>query len=291
MARFHRSARRLLASSIVATMAFTFSVSPTSAVPEPPSDGWKLVWSDEFDGTVLDRTKWNVENYSTYGDGNKELACLMDRPQNVRVANGTLQITARRERKPIKCGSKDSRFPNGRRYTSGHLTTRRKAAFTYGRIEMRALVPTWNGRSKGLWPGFWMRPTAGGTGEIDIMEAIGSDGTNRESYQVHHTIHYDYVRTHSKQGHAYVFPSGSPSDGMHTYAIEWDPDEIRWYVDGRLTFTRNEKTTSWLSPTFDKEFFIRLNMAVGGGWPGSPTRATRFPSTFAVDYVRVYQRT
>ena len=255
-----------------------------------PSGNWRLVWADEFNGSSVDRSRWNVENNSTYGDGNNELACLMDRPENVSVSGGTLKITARKESRPVTCGSGDRRFPGGRQYTSGHLSTKDKAAFKYGRVEMRAKTPTQAGTSKGLWPAFWLRPTSGGTGELDVMEAIGSGSGSNEHSKVHQTIHYDYSGTHRKQVNAHTFGSGGPSDGMHTYAVEWEPGQIRWYIDNQLTYTRSTSDTPWVSPTFDKDFYLRLNMAVGGNWPGSPDSATRFPSTYEVDYVRVYQR-
>lgn len=262
---------------------------PEAAVPQP-GDGWRLAWAEEFDGTSLDRGRWNVENHSTYGDGNQELACLMDRPENLTVSGGTLTITARRETTPVACGTHDTRFPGGRSYTSAHLTTKDKAAFTYGRVEMRAQLPTGAGTSKGLWPAFWMRPSSGGAGEIDIMEAIGSGAGETDHTTVHQSLHYDYVGTHPRQSHTHTFGSGGPSDGMHTYAVEWEPDEIRWYVDDQLTYTRTGTDTPWLSQAFDQEFFLRLNMAVGGTWPGSPDAATRFPAAFRVDHIRVYQR-
>ena len=188
------------------------------------------------------------------------------------------------------CGTRDARFPGGRSYTSAHLTTRNKAAFKYGRIEMRAKTPTQANTSKGLWPAFWMRPTAGGAGELDIMEAIGSTAGGTEHNKVHQTLHYDYVGTYRKQSKTYAFPNGGPADGMHVYAVEWEPGQMRWYVDGALTHTRTTTDTPWLSPAFDQEYFMRLNMAVGGNWAGAPDAATAFPATYAVDYIRVYQR-
>lgn len=295
-----------LVASLMAAGALTLGASPASSEePSPKASAsssqapeqktWKLAWSDEFNGTKVDESKWNVYNKSTYGDGNGELACLMNRPENVKVTGGQLRITAQKEKAPFKCNNNDERFKEagGRSYTSGHLHTKNKAAFTYGRIEMRAKLPTAAGKSKGLWPALWMRPTDGGWGELDILEALGSNDKNKaEATKVHHTIHHSYKpnRVHPPQGTSHVFTSGSPSDGMHTYAVEWEKGAIRWYVDNKLTYTRDLKTTPWLSPTFDKEFFIRLNLAVGGGWPGSPDDSTVFPATYAVDYVRVYQR-
>ncbi len=261
-------------------------VSPTPPTPA----GWNLAWADEFNTTSLDRTKWNVDNYSTYGDGNKELACLMDRPENVLQADGALTIRSRREATPLKCGANDARFPNGRDYSSAMLTTKGKADFLYGRFEVRAKLPTQANTSKGLWPAFWLRPTSGGTGEIDIMEAVGSGVGGTEYNKVHQTIHYDYVPTYSNQNITYTLPTGTPSDGYHVYAAEWEPGVIRFYVDGKLTFERNRTTTSWIDSTFNKPFYIRLNTAVGGTWPGTPDASTAFPADYKIDYVRVYKR-
>ena len=153
--------------------------------------------------------------------------------------------------------------------------------------------PTQAGSSKGLWPAFWLRPTAGGTGELDVLEAIGSDGTtitSTEPSKVHQTIWYDYTGTHRREAATVTVPGELPSAGFHVYAAEWEPGAIRWYIDGRLTYSRTTATTPWLDSAFDKPFFLRLNLAVGGDWPGSPGSSTRFPASFDIDYVRVYQR-
>jgi len=269
---------------------------PPTATPKPPTNptapaGWKLAWSDEFNGTSIDKTIWNVDNLSTYGDGNQELACLMDRPENVKTANGLLTITARKEAAPIQCGTRDSRFPNGRSYTSAMLSTKNKVDFEYGRFEISAKTPLTQGISKGLWPAFWMRPTTGGIGELDILEAIGTGKADPFSAnRLVHTIHYDYVGTYPQEAKDYTLPTGTTADGFHNYAVEWAPGSIKWYVDGALSYERNLSTTSWIDRAFVTSFYLRLNMAVGGNWPGSPDADTAFPATYQVDYVRVYQR-
>lgn len=253
--------------------------------------GWNLAWADEFTGSSVNRAAWTVDNNSTYGDGNNELACLMDRPENVAVSDGVLTITARREASPFRCNDNDTRFPGGRSYTSGMLSTKNKVDFEYGRFEISARTPLGQGTSKGLWPAFWMRPTAGGIGELDILEAVGTaPGEAFSANQISQTLHYDYVGTHPKQVMNYDLPVGTTADGFHTYAVEWAPGSIRWFVDGVLTFDRNASTTSWLDQAFVKRFYLRLNMAVGGNWPGTPTMDTVFPAAYQVDYVRVYQR-
>ncbi len=238
----------------------------------------------------MDASRWRIEDRSTYGDGNSELACLMNRPENLQVSGGVLRMIARREASPIRCGSSDSRFPGGRHYTSAHLSTKGRTDWTYGRFEVRAKLPTQAGTSKGLWPAFWLRPTAGGTGELDVLEAIGSGAGGSESTKVHQTIWYDYTGTHRHEPATVTVPNSAPSADYHVYAAEWEPGAIRWYVDGELTYSRTTSTTPWLDSAFNKPFYLRLNLAVGGSWPGSPDASTRLPASYDVDYVRVYQR-
>lgn len=251
---------------------------------------WRLVWSDDFNGSTLDRAKWNAEDHSTFGEGNLELACLMSRSKNVEVAGGMLTLRAARENPPVICGDKDSRFPDGRSYTSAMLSTQGKAAWHHGRFEIRAKLPLAAGKSKGLWPAFWMRPANGsGDGELDIMEAIGTgDSEDSEARSVHHTLWYDGKGTFAKQ--SYSAPvTGGPAGGFHTYAAEWQSGVMRWYIDGQLTFERNRGSAPWIDEAFAGEFFLRLNLAVGGRWPGSPNSETEFPADMVVDFVRVFQ--
>lgn len=251
---------------------------------------WRLVWSDEFDGTTLDTSKWTPEDHSTFGEGNKELACLMARKANVDLGGGLLTLRAIREKTPKTCGDNDRRFPDGRDYTSAMLSTEGKAAWHQGRFEMRAKLPLAPGRSKGLWPAFWMRPENGtGDGELDIMEAIGTaSATDPEANTVHHTLWFDGKGTYPKQS-TVVPVAGGTSDGFHTYAAEWDPGVIRFYVDGRQTFARDRTSAPWIDQAFAGDFYIRLNLAVGGTFPGSPDPATALPADMQVDWVRVYQ--
>ena len=261
----------------------------TPTMPVAPA-GWTLAWSDEFTGTTVNRAYWNVEDDSTYGDGNNELACLLDRPLNVSVAGGELKITARREAAPLRCGRDDRRFPDGRSYTSAMLSTKGKLAFEYGRFEIRARTPTAHGTSKGLWPAFWMRPAVGDIGEIDILEILGTSADAPGANRAYQTILYDYVPTHRKQSRPYDLPTGAFSDEFHTFAVEWERGSISWFVDGVLTYRRTAATTPWLDEAFVGDFYLRLNLAVGGDWPGAPDANTSFPARFEVDYVRVYRR-
>jgi beta-glucanase (GH16 family) len=250
----------------------------------------RLVWSDEFPGHRLDAGKWTVEDRSTFGDGNHELACLMNRPDNVRVAAGRLQLVVRRESPPLPCGDHDPRFPGGRPYSSTMITTQGRAAWHTGTFEVRAKLPT-GARSAGLWPAFWMRPVsrADGTGEIDVFEAIGSSsGSGPETRVVHQTLWADGGGS-AKRSVVAPVGAGGPSAGFHTYTVQWRGDSVAWYVDGRRTLYVDRHDAPWLASALRGKFFLRLNVAVGGSWPGAPTAATKLPQAMIVDWVRVYQ--
>lgn len=240
----------------------------------------KLVFQDEFDGTSLNLSRWEpmIGDGSAYGIpgwGNNELQYYTDRPANLLVQSGLLKIIARREN-----------F-GGRAYTSARLRTKGKADFLYGRIEARIFVPA----GRGLWPAFWMLASTtryGGwasSGEIDIFETVNS--ANRS----YHTIHYGAPSPNNVSSGANV----ALTPGFHTFALEWRPDFLRWYVDGSLVYSR--KSLDWYSSAafwnqrapFDAPFHLLLNLAVGGNWPGNPDGTTPFPAEMQVDWVRVYR--
>lgn len=251
--------------------------------------GQRLVWSDEFSAGRLDPRKWNVEDRSTFGDGNGELACLMDRPRDVRLAAGRLELVARREHPRLPCGD-DARFPDGRPYTSAMISTQDRASWHTGTFEVRAKLPT-GAHSAGLWPAFWMRPAsaADGTGEIDVFEAIGStSASDPESGVVHQTLWSDGAGS-AKRSTVAPVDAGGPSAGFHTYAVQWRGDFVAWYVDGRRTLLADSTDAPWIGQALRGKFFLRLNLAVGGSWPGAPTASTRLPQAMIVDWVRVYQ--
>jgi len=288
--------------------------------PAQPVSDWQMVWSDEFDGTSIDTNKWNFE-LNCAGGGNNEKQCYTDSEQNAFIKDGVLNIVAL----PAEEGAEKP-------YTSARLNTRYNADFTYGRFEMRAKLPS----GQGSWPAFWMMPTdeVYGTwprsGEIDILEAVNlktvaEDGTVEAN--IHGTLHYGREwPNNSSSGKAYTLPEGmNPADDFHTYAIEWQEGEIRWYVDGYLYATQRrsevrynskdeavglkhkgwfaeyfeqgngELTTHWDNAPFDKDFYLILNNAVGGDWPenvnnlGVDAAAFAEGQSFEVDYVRVYQ--
>lgn len=252
----------------------TATIAPTPT-PEWHREGWNLVWQDEFDGTEIDDTKWTHE-VNGRGGGNSELQYYTDFPENSRVEDGNLIIEAREERYI------------GRSYTSARLRTLAKGDWQYGRFEARIKLPV----GQGMWPAFWMLPTQyryGGwpsSGEIDIMEMVGF-----EPDTVHGTIHYGYLGNHLYTGQPYRLDEGIFNDNFHVFAVEWEAEEMRWYVDDEHYLTQNSwstKNADYPAP-FDQPFHIILNLAVGGNWPGPPNDTTVFPQQMLVDYVRVYE--
>ncbi|GAB0109156.1 family 16 glycosylhydrolase [Pseudoalteromonas distincta] len=316
---------RLLAAISLVTLAGCGGDSATKSnfenvdASEPVSD-WQMVWSDEFEGSAIDTNKWNYE-LNCDGGGNNEKQCYTDSEQNAFIADGVLNIVAL----PAEEGAEKP-------YTSARLNTRYNADFTYGRFEVRAKLPS----GQGSWPAFWMLPTdeVYGTwprsGEIDVLESVNlktpdEDGGIESS--IHGTLHYGRAwPDNSYTGQEYKFPEDTnPADDFHTYAVEWQEGEIRWYVDDYLYATQRqsevlynsknepaglkhrgwfaeyfeqgsgELTTHWDSAPFDKDFHLLLNLAVGGDWPenvndlGVDASAFENGQTFAIDYVRVYQ--
>ena len=237
-----------------------------------------LVWADEFNGTSLNTQDWNVQ----IGDGCAEGICGWGNNEaqsyqqdNIVVSNGTLQITAKRER------------IRGAQYTSGRITTQGKRDYTYGRFEARIKLP----QGGGLWPAFWMlsTDTPYGTwpqsGEIDIMEFIGNDPT-----ETFGTLHYgDLFPGNRNIGAPFPFYGADFFNTFHDFAIEWQANEIKWFVDGFLFQTRTPADLAPFNWPFDHDFHFLLNVAVGGSYVGFPTTQTIFPQTMLVDWVKVYK--
>jgi beta-glucanase (GH16 family) len=271
-------------------LAACAGISPAPESPPPstptPSPSSSPIWSDEFDGPAgasFDRAKW-VADTGGLGFGNNERQFYTTRAENVALDGlGHLVITARAEPPSSAYGCWYGRCG----YTSARLKTRGLFAQAYGRFEARIRIP----RGQGLWPAFWMLGTdidAVGwprSGEIDIMENIG-----REPAIVHGTLHGPGYSGANGIGRADTLSSGAYADDFHIFAVSWQPNEIRWYVDGRLyhrvTPGDLPQGTAWV---YDHPFFLLLNVAVGGGWPGDPDTSTTFPQTMVVDYVRVYR--
>ena len=242
-----------------------------------------LVWSDDFsgaNGSLPDSSKWIMETGGG-GWGNNELESYTNRATNVHVQNGNLVVTARKETFKGADGIT-------RQYTSARLKTAGLFEQKYGRFEARIKIP----RGQGIWPAFWMLGNNIGTagwpecGEIDIMENIG-----KEPDKVHGTIHGPGYSGANGLGGSYALPSGKFADDFHIFAVEWEPSAIRFYVDHTLYETRTPADLpagkTWV---YDHPFFILLNVAVGGDWPGNPDRTAVFPQRMLVDYVKVYAR-
>lgn len=246
-----------------------------------------LVWQEDFNGKKLNTKDWNYETHEP-GWVNAELQSYGPSTKNTYLKDGCLVIQA------IKTEKKDGTVE----YTSGRINTQGKHAFTYGRFEARLRVP----RGKGFLPAFWLMPDDESyygqwpkCGEIDIMEVLGDDVS-----KLYGTLHYG--EPHSMTQGTYVTDRGNFADDFHTFAVEWEPGEIRWYCDGVNYKSANDWFTkrqgfgevSYPAP-FDQPFYIILNVAVGGSWVGYPDETTDFsPSKddakMFVDYVKVYQK-
>jgi beta-glucanase (GH16 family) len=233
----------------------------------------KLIWQDDFDGSQIDRSKWRLDVGYT-GETNGELQIYTDRPKNAYLADGCLVIVALEE------------DYQGYHYTSARLNTQGLQSWTYGRLEARLKIPS----GQGLWPAFWMLGddilTIGwpGCGEIDIMEHIG-----KKPDTVRGTLHGPGFFRDDSLGADFTWPGQKIADDFHLYALEWEPGEIHWFIDDihYLTLTANDMPGGWV---FDHPFYILLNVAVGGHWPGYPDETTIFPQCMFVDFVRVYSQ-
>ena len=225
---------------------------------------YKLIWSDEFNGTSIDTTKWNMESGNLNVNQEEEYY----QASNATVSNGNLVITAKKE------------AVGGQPYTSARMNTQNKFSTLYGRIEARIKMPL----GAGMWPAFWMLgnnintvswPTCG---EMDIMEHIDADST------IYGTMHWN-VNGHVQYGQTTTI--SNPAD-YHVYAIEWNANGIYWYVDNTLYVTGNIANNINNTNAFHLPFFIILNLAVGGSFPGSTVDESKLPANMYVDYVRVY---
>lgn len=244
---------------------------------------WVLLWSDEFEGeagTPINPEYWTHDTGGS-GWGNNELEYHTDRVENASLdGSGNLAIVARQE--PVeghRC------WYGSCSYSSARIISWDKVEFTYGRVEARIQVP----RGQGIWPAFWMLGadfySVGwpNSGEIDIMEVIG-----KEPRTVYGTIHGPGYSGAGGMGGSYTL-NEDLADDFHVFAVDWDPNVMRWYVDGELVNTVSTNDLRGREWVFNHDFFIILNVAVGGNWPGSPDETTEFPQTMLVDYVRVYQ--
>lgn len=255
--------KALLTFSVIGTV-FAFSNTVKAA------DNYELVWSDEFNGNSLDTNTWNYEiGTGSWGWGNNEQQYYTDR--NIKVSNGTMKITAKRE------------GYGGMKYTSSRITTKNKKNFKYGKIEARIKMP----KFKGVWPAFWMlganQDSVGWPkcGEIDIMEAINDENL------VYGTLHWfnDPGNNNADSGSSVAVANRTE---YHVYGVEWTADKLRWYVDGKVYRTMDVSNDSFSEVR--KEYFVIFNMAIGGQWPGYDIDETAFPATMEVDWVRAYKK-
>ena len=241
-----------------------------------------LTWSDEFNGaagTPPVSSRWRYD-IGGGGWGNNELEYYTNRTSNsAHDGNGNLVITARREG-GFSC------WYGPCQYTSARLLTSATFTQAYGRFEARMKIP----RGQGLWPAFWMLGNNIGSvgwptsGEIDIMENVGFEPST-----VHGTIHGPGYSGGGGIGAGYTLPGGQVfADAFHTFTVDWEPNAITWYVDGTQYSRKTPADLGGRTWVFDHPFFIIMNVAVGGNWPGSPNASTVFPQTLTVDYVRVY---
>ncbi len=247
----------------------------------PAPDGqWELVWEDNFEGDagqVLDNTRWGY-NVGGTGWGNEQLEHNTDRAINVSMdGQGNLAITARQE------------SFGGNAYTSARIVTQDLFEQAYGRFEARIKLPS----GQGIWPAFWMLgadfPEVGWPecGEIDILELRG-----QEPDRVHGSVHGPGYSGGSPISATYTLPNGQRFDeDFHTFAVEWDPGRIAWYVDDILYQVITESSVPaggrWV---FDHPFFVILNVAVGGNYVGPPNAQTSFPQAMLIDHVRIFRR-
>ena len=251
--------------------------------PTPELEGYNLLWSDEFDGDKLKDSYWTRE-VREVGWTNNELQSYEDSEDNVFVKDGNLVLKA------IKTENADGTVS----YTSGKVNSQNKKDFTYGKVVIGAKTP----KGQGLWPAGWMMPTDESfygqwpkCGEIDIMEVLGNDV--KTAYT---TIHYG--EPHGEQQGKYTLQGlDTFAHSFHEYSVEWEPGEMRFYIDDHETLVCND----WFSADgddekeypapFNQSFFVQMNLAVGGNWPGDPDETTDFDNAeFLIDYVRVYQK-
>jgi beta-glucanase (GH16 family) len=301
---------------LAAVAAALVLAAPATSGAQQQAAPWALVWSDEFNGTALDRDKWNVEN-DCWGGGNEERQCYVDRPENLQVGDGRLSIIARRETTtgPALPPHIESGLPaneQGRQatkeFSSARLNSRGKGDWLYGRIEVRAKPP----QGQGTWSAVWMLPTENyygawaASGEIDIMEVINlgtrcdtcAGGIENEALG---TIHYGGVwPRNTYAGKATPLPPSA--DGYHVYAVQWDPGRITWLLDGQpyasMTFrewrTEAPRRLQTRYAPFDRPFHLILNLAIGGNLAESQNdrgvNLEGYPKTLEIDWVRVFQR-
>lgn len=251
------------------------------AFAAPEREGWKLVWSDEFDQPGLpDAKKWTYE--TGFVRNNESQYYTKARVENARVEKGNLIIEGRKE---------EYKGPDGKEahYTAASLTTEGLFELTYGRVEVRAKLP----RGRGMWPAIWMLGTNIKSigwpkcGEIDIMEAVG-----HEPDKVFSTVHWFNYEKGERDSFGGNLKEQKPSDDFHVYTVEWFADRMDFYYDDTRFFTYPiEKAGKGEKNPFSKPHYLLMNLAVGGGWGGQKgIDDAVFPQQYVIDYVRIYAK-
>lgn len=246
-----------------------------------PGKGWNLVWSDEFKDGVLNDSNWNRQ-VEPAGRFNEEWQRYTDDSANAFIENGTLVLVAKHE----------GEIHGMDQYTSARLNTAGKASWKYGKIAARIKLPY----GEGLWPAFWMLGSnidenGGDTpwpfcGEIDILELYGSRNDGVVEVNAHFA---DLNGNHDMIGpYAAKLQTGKFADDFHVFEIEWNENNIEWFVDGTSVYVLDISNSVFSS--FHQEFFILLNIAVGGTYSGRPDNSTSFPQFMYVDWIKVYQQ-
>lgn len=227
--------------------------------PQTTLNGWKLIWADEFDDVAVTLENWTIEDL--VAKQNNELQYYST--NNVKVANGLLTLIAKEEN------------THGRNFTSGAVHTKNMFNFLYGKVEMKAKLPS----GQGIFPAFWMMTNKENTWlpEIDILEMLGHKPN--EIWMVLHGLD----ENNKKKTVSQSYMGKDFSKAFHTYSLEWTPTKLTWLIDGEIRFETSEYIPH-------EEMYLYINTAIGGNWPGSPDHTTQFPTLFEIDYVRVYQK-
>jgi beta-glucanase (GH16 family) len=249
-----------------------------------------LNWSDGFNGTPLNlSTKWNVRD-NTWQSNSAEInlaANATQVPSDVQYGKA-LRLQAKKDG-PRTSGSRTSL------YSSAYLDTAGKKSFQYGRLQMRAKLPTTQDVSKGMWPAWWLRPVGGGDGEIDMMEAKGDGPADTNNTKLDFAIHHDYLpssdpahKVHQNNGE-YTLPNAGKTSDWHVYELIWNETSMFWLVDGVVAWWRDVNTTPWFQEVFNKPYEMRLNLQVSSGtFTDAVDATTVFPANFDIDYINYY---
>lgn len=256
----------VILASLIAPALAAPTTRPSESSRPLEKTGWRLTFHDEFDGSKLDESKWMDRYWHGRTHANHEQEYYA--PDGYTVSDGQLHLNAN----PVASGARDK--TKGMPYTSGMVSSYGKFSQKYGWFEIRARFP----RGKGYWPAFWLLPeNRSWPPEIDILEILG-----HEPAIAHFTVHFrDAQRRHRDDTHQWTGPDFSK--GFHTFACDWEPGLIVWYVDG----IERARTTKGVP---DVAMYVIANLAIGGDWPGNPDATTRFPQSMDIDYIRVYQK-